>query len=71
MAMDLLRTALIASAAAAVGLGSVGALAETSWIMASGYPEDNFHTKNIRMFIEEWRRRPAASCRSSCTPTTR
>jgi TRAP-type C4-dicarboxylate transport system substrate-binding protein len=53
MAMDSLRTALIATAAAAVGLGSVGALAETAWIMASGYPEDNFHTENIRMFIEE------------------
>ena len=24
-----------------------------TWLMASGYPEDNFHTKNIRMFIEE------------------
>ena len=21
--------------------------------MASGYPEDNFHTQNIRLFIEE------------------
>jgi TRAP-type C4-dicarboxylate transport system substrate-binding protein len=27
--------------------------AETTWIMASGYPEDSFFTQNIRMFIEE------------------
>lgn len=30
-----------------------GAAAETKWIMASGYPEDSFFTKNIRMFIDE------------------
>ncbi len=29
------------------------AAAETTWVMASGYPEDSFFTKNIRMFIEE------------------
>jgi TRAP-type transport system periplasmic protein len=23
------------------------------WLMASGYPDSNFHTKNIRMFIDE------------------
>lgn len=23
------------------------------WIMASGYPDSNFHTKNVRLFIEE------------------
>jgi TRAP-type transport system periplasmic protein len=53
--MGFVRTVLIAGAAA-VGLmtpGGGAALAETTWIMASGYPEDNFHTKNIRMFIEE------------------
>ncbi|MEO0823714.1 MAG: TRAP transporter substrate-binding protein [Pseudomonadota bacterium] len=37
---------------AALGLTAPAALAQ-SWIMASGYPEDNFHTKNIRMFIED------------------
>ncbi len=30
-----------------------GAHAQTQWVMASGYPEDSFFTKNIRMFIEE------------------
>lgn len=30
-----------------------GAAAETKWIMASGYPEDSFFTKNLRMFIDE------------------
>lgn len=35
-----------------MGLGASSALAE-NWIMASGYPDDNFHTENIRMFIEE------------------
>jgi TRAP-type transport system periplasmic protein len=29
------------------------AQAETKWIMASGFPESNFHTKNIRAFIKE------------------
>jgi TRAP-type C4-dicarboxylate transport system substrate-binding protein len=43
-------TGLVAATALA-GM-STAALAE-SWIMASGYPEDNFHTQNIRLFIEE------------------
>ena len=30
--------------------GSAGAV---DWIMASGYPDSNFHTKNIRAFIED------------------
>lgn len=30
-----------------------GAEAQTQWIMASGYPEDSFFTKNARQFIEE------------------
>jgi TRAP-type transport system periplasmic protein len=48
--MSFVRTTLIATAV--VGLAS-SAAAQTTWIMASGLPEDNFHTKNIRMFIEE------------------
>ncbi|MBK0329546.1 TRAP transporter substrate-binding protein [Rhodobacteraceae bacterium F11138] len=32
---------------------STSAMAETQWIMASGYPEDSFFTQNIRMFIDE------------------
>ena len=40
-------------AAAALMAFATPALAETSWIMASGYPEDSFFTKNIRLFIED------------------
>ena len=32
---------------------SATAQAETRWIMASGYPEDSFFTRNIRMFIDD------------------
>lgn len=39
-------------AAGAMALTASAATAE-EWLMASGYPEDNFLTKNIRMFIEE------------------
>ncbi|MEM0990275.1 MAG: TRAP transporter substrate-binding protein [Pseudomonadota bacterium] len=42
---------IVGSAALALAL-STPAMAQ-SWIMASGYPEDNFHTKNIRLFIED------------------
>lgn len=38
--------------AAAICLASA-AMAETKWVMASGYPEDSFFTKTIRQFIEE------------------
>ncbi len=39
---------------AAVALAvSVQPAAAQSWLMASGYPEDNFLTKNIRLFIED------------------
>jgi TRAP-type C4-dicarboxylate transport system substrate-binding protein len=40
-------------AAAALMAFATPALAETNWIMASGYPEDSFFTKNIRLFIED------------------
>ena len=47
------RKFLAAGAAAlALGLSAAAAQAQT-WIMASGYPEDNFLTQNIRLFIEE------------------
>ena len=32
---------------------SVGTATAADWIMASGYPDENFLTKNLRMFIEE------------------
>lgn len=44
--------ALIASTAA-FGLATAGAHAETNWIMASGYPDSNFMTQNIQLFIKD------------------
>lgn len=46
------KLALGVAMAAGLMAGS-GARAATTWIMASGYPEANFLTKNLRMFIEE------------------
>lgn len=43
----------LASTLTATLLLATGAQAETKWVMASGYPEDSFFTKNIRQFIEE------------------
>jgi len=39
-------------AGAALGLVATEATAQ-QWLMASGYPEDNFHTMNIREFIAD------------------
>lgn len=40
--------------ALAVGLTSAGSvIAETKWSMASGYPENNFFTQNLREFVKE------------------
>lgn len=39
--------------AAALSLPSLPAAAQTTWLMASGYPTENFLTQNIMMFIEE------------------
>ncbi|BCB17838.1 TRAP transporter substrate-binding protein [Bosea sp. ANAM02] len=48
------RRALIASAAFALSLGlAAPASAQTSWTMASGYPESSFFTQNIRQMIKE------------------
>jgi TRAP-type C4-dicarboxylate transport system substrate-binding protein len=44
---------LLAGLAAAVMLGTAATAEAQEWLMASGYPEDNFHTQNIRLFIEE------------------
>lgn len=49
--MNVLKT-FGGAVAGALMLGT-SAMAETQWVMASGYPEDSFFTKNIRMFIEE------------------
>jgi TRAP-type C4-dicarboxylate transport system substrate-binding protein len=48
------RRALIASAAFAMSLAwTAPTLAQTSWTMASGYPESSFFTQNIRLMIKE------------------
>ena len=41
------------AALAAVVAMTSSAAAETTWVMASGFPEDSFFTQNIRMFIED------------------
>ena len=45
----------ISSIAVAIALGTAGAAvqAQTTWTMASGYPESSFFTQNIRAFIKE------------------
>lgn len=48
------RRVLIASAALALTMGlAAPAFAQTSWTMASGYPESSFFTQNIRQMIKE------------------
>lgn len=48
------RRALIASAAVAMSVAwTAPALAQTSWTMASGYPESSFFTQNIREMVKE------------------
>jgi len=41
------------AAVATVGLMSWSAAAQTTWEMPTPYPEAEFHTKNIHMFVEE------------------
>lgn len=48
--MTFRRTVL---AAAMLALGCATAQAQTRWTMATAYAEGNFHTRNIRAFIEE------------------
>jgi TRAP-type C4-dicarboxylate transport system substrate-binding protein len=47
-----MRPAVGLVAGAIMGLTAADAAAQ-NWIMASGYPEDNFHTMNIREFIAD------------------
>lgn len=46
-------TRSLTASAFALGLTASFAQAETTWIMATGFPEDSFFTKNVRMFIDE------------------
>lgn len=48
------RRALLASATLALSIGlALPASAQTSWTMASGYPESSFFTQNIRQMVKE------------------
>jgi len=45
---------LLASAAIGAGmLATAGNAQAVEWIMASGYPDSNFLTKNLKMFVED------------------
>jgi TRAP-type C4-dicarboxylate transport system substrate-binding protein len=46
-----LKAAILAAGATLALAGSAGA--QTQWIMASGYPENNFMTQNLRKWVEE------------------
>ncbi len=48
----MIRSGTMIAAATLMAL-STPVWAQTNWIMASGYPEDSFFTKNIRLFIED------------------
>lgn len=53
--MRIVSKLLGAAAALAALTGPIAgpASAATEWVMASGYPDSNFFTKNIKMFIDE------------------
>ena len=45
---------LLASAAIGAGmLATAGSAQAVEWIMASGYPDSNFLTKNVKLFVED------------------
>ena len=46
------KTVMSAVVGASIAL-SAGSAAAAEWIMASGYPDSNFHTQNIKKFIED------------------
>ncbi|MBR0655394.1 TRAP transporter substrate-binding protein [Plastoroseomonas arctica] len=47
------RRSLLAAALAAPFLAPRGAAAQARWQMATPYPDGNFHTRNIRAFLDE------------------
>jgi len=47
------RLLLLAGTAAAASLPLAAAAAQTRWQMATPYPDGNFHTRNIRAFLDE------------------
>jgi TRAP-type C4-dicarboxylate transport system substrate-binding protein len=51
--MTTTRRTLLAAGAAAPLLASFDARAQARWQMATPYPDGNFHTRNVRSFLEE------------------
>lgn len=51
--MSIISKLFASVALAAAGFAGIPAQAQTSWTMASGYPESSFFTQNIRQFIKE------------------
>ena len=59
----------LSAIAAAIGFAlALPAAAQTKWDLPTAYPASNFHTENVSSSRPTWRRRPAASSRSRCTP---
>ncbi|UUX49002.1 TRAP transporter substrate-binding protein [Nisaea acidiphila] len=51
--MGNLKTLLASAVIGAGMLATAGSAQAVEWLMASGYPDSNFHTKNIKAFIED------------------
>ncbi len=47
------RRNALAGTAAALSLAATGAEAQTRWQFATPYPDGNFHTRNVRAFVED------------------
>ncbi|SDF67406.1 MULTISPECIES: TRAP transporter substrate-binding protein [Thalassobaculum] len=51
--MGILRNTVMSAVVGASIALTAGSASAADWIMASGYPDSNFHTQNIQTFIEE------------------
>jgi TRAP-type C4-dicarboxylate transport system substrate-binding protein len=51
--MGILRKTVMSAVVGASIALTAGSAVAAEWIMASGYPDSNFHTQNIRKFIED------------------
>lgn len=51
--MSFKKTLAIAAFSSTIALSGNAVYAQTTWTMASGYPESSFFTQNIRLFIKE------------------
>ena len=47
------KTVLAVATGLALAFGAGCALAQTKWDMPTPYPDSNFHTKNVRQFVDE------------------